>query len=465
MADYLAPFNWPEFSDAEYAAKKAEYVAANGYNITIPRFSDIIHISATKPMTDQEMIWWYGGNRDWIAKDRRVELYAKQERSRAKFNGMLGSPIPNWMLNYTSVLTSWDNAQDAIISMAAIGRIALKFLPACIGRFLIGPIGWLWLIAEAMSVLMSPSMCILNPMKCKRNMEAKMKRRAKALRAKYKPPETWTKAWMEIQKERFKHGFKGYAKSGGIMPSFSEMIQFVQVTKDIWGIGLSIGPIFGIAYDLMFGGVRWLKGEEVKIVNAPSDIEIYEKAEDRDYRYGRWRRPHDTMTEIEFLTWKNEMVATGSWGIQSKQDEECLYAMRLTQMHFGWIHRDSWETEAALYCSAEMACQGVLNVLNYWNPMENIEGLEHIEIEATHYPSPLVEEMLREEGKNPDNGIAWPQLGKRWAKYEEIQTSLAPVAASNFENFYTNCPNEDLKAIGEFSAIEFGLHSVQLLEG
>jgi hypothetical protein len=461
MADYLAPFNMPEFTDAEYEKKKAEYVAANGYTVTYPRFSDIIHFSAPKPMTDQEMIWWYDKKKDWIPEDRRIELYAQQEKSRDRYNNMLSSPVPNWVVNYTAVLTTWDNMQDLAISMAAIGRIALKFLPSCLGRFLIGPIGWLWLIAEAMNVIISPSMCLLNPMKCKRDAEAKMKRRAKALKAKHKPPESWTRAWAEIQKEKFKHGFKGYAKSGGFMPSFSEVIQMAQVTKDIWGIGLSIGPLFGIAYDFMFGGVRWLRGQDVTFELAPSDLEIYERAEDKDHLYGRWKRPHDTMTESEFLTWKNEMVATGTWGIQSKQDEECLHTLRLAQMHFGWMHRD----ETALYCTAEIACQGVLNVLNYWNPMENIKGLEHIEIEATHYPDPLVEEMLRQEGKDPNEGIAWPQLGKRWATYEEIQTSLAPIAASNFENFYTNCPSDDLKAIGEFSAIEFGLHSVQLLEG
>jgi hypothetical protein len=97
--------------------------------------------------------------------------------------------------------------------------------------------------------------------------------------------------------------------------------------------------------------------------------------------------------------------------------------------------------------------------------MENVEGLEHIEIEAYNEPNPLIEEMLREEGLDPEKGIAWPQLGKRWATYEEIQTSLAPVAAENFEYFCENCEDEDLKAVVENSAIEFGLHNIAMLEG
>jgi hypothetical protein len=171
------------------------------------------------------------------------------------------------------------------------------------------------------------------------------------------------------------------------------------------------------------------------------------------------------MTQSEFLAWKEKKIASGTWGIQSKQDDDCLKAMKISQHTYGWKHQTVWEEQTALYCMTELAGQGIQNVLNHWNPMENVEGLEHIEIEAYCEPNPLIEEMLREEGLDPEKGIAWPQLGKRWATYEEIQTSLAPIAAENFEYFTENCEDEDLKAIMENSAIEFGLHSIAMLEG
>jgi len=68
--------------------------------------------------------------------------------------------------------------------------------------------------------------------------------------------------------------------------------------------------------------------------------------------------------------------------------------------------------------------------------------------------------MLREEGLDPDQGIAWPSVGKRWATYEEIQTTLAPIAAWNFEHFVDNCDDEDLLAVMANSAIELGLHNI-----
>jgi hypothetical protein len=416
-------------------------------------------------MTVDEMDLWYSGRRNEIPERRLMDLYKQKAVSKDKYERMLASPIPNWVSNYTSVLTAWDNVQDVIISLAAIGRIALKFLPRFLLGWLAWPISLLWLIASVMSVVVAPSMCVLNPMACKRKMKKDLARRRKALKARGLPPEKGTAAYRKIMNNKLKYGFKGYARSGSFLPSFSEAIQAAQVTKDIWGIGLSIGPIFGLAYDLVSGGVRWAIGQEVTFKNAPSSIEIYRKATDAKNLYARWKRPETKMTQSEFLAWKEKKIASGTWGIQSKQDDDCLKAMKISQHTYGWKHQTVWEEQTALYCMTELAGQGIRNILDHWNPMENVEGLEHIEIEAYNEPNPLVEEMLEEEGLDPEKGIAWPQLGKRWATYEEIQTTLAPIAAENFEYFCENCEDEDLKAIMENSAIEFGLHNIAMLEG
>jgi len=171
------------------------------------------------------------------------------------------------------------------------------------------------------------------------------------------------------------------------------------------------------------------------------------------------------MSRSDFLTWKAKKVASGTWGIQSKQDNAVLQAMRLHQVGYGVKRRTSWKEETLFYTNAEIAGQGLQNVLNHWDPVLNIEGAEHIEIEGYSNPNPLVEEMLREEGVDPDQCIGWPSLGKRWAKYSEIQESIAPVAADNINYFSENCPNEDLKAIAEMSATSCGLQAIASMVG
>jgi len=487
MADYLAPFHMPKFTDAEFLEKKAEYVKEHGYSITIPKFRNIVHMGMHKPMTTQEKVLWYSGRRKEIGKSRQLELYYQKERSREMYHKYMASPIPNVVSNITSVLTAADDAQDAIISLAAIGRIACWFLPKFIVGWLAWPIGLLWLIATIMALLIAPSACALNPIACKRYMRLKLAMRTHSLKARVAGRD---KAWIDMtkaekaefkaakrgyfdrakavakyQKARLEAGVKGYATSGKFYPSFPEGIQMLQATDSIWGVGVSIGPIFGCAYDLMSGGVRWAMGQKVVFKNAPDDIEVYRKAADTMNNYARWKRPKTKMTRAEFLSWKDSKIAAGTWGIQSKQDEAVLQATRLHQIGYGIKRRTDWVKETLLYTNAEIAGQGMQNVLNHWDPVLEIEGAEHIEIEGYSNPNPLVEEMLREEGVDPETRIGWPSLGKRWATYEEIQTSIAPIAADNIRYFSENCWNPDLRAIAEMSATSCGLQMIASMVG
>jgi len=465
MADYSAPFQLPKFATSVWQQKKQEHTDKHGYSIYFPKIGDIIHLKQTRPITDYEKELWYTGRRDEIPARRRKNLETQKARARQNYTKMLSSPIPNWLSNYTSVLTSWDNLQDVLITLAAIGRIAIKFLPKLAMGWLSWPIGLLWLLASIMSTIAAPSMCVLSPMKCKRRMHAEIRRRNKMLRARGIAPERGTRAWMKMEASRLKHGFKGYAKSGGFLPSFSEAIQALQVTKDIWGVGLSIGPIFGIVYDLMSGGVRWARGEKVKFVNAPWQIEVYQKPEDTKHNYARYKRPPGKMTKAQYLYWRKNTIKDAKTGIKSEQDLLFHQALRMSQTSYGWKHGTDFELEAAMYCGAEIAGQYMHNTIADWNPMENIEGIEHIQIEAYNEPNPLIEEVLQEQGMDPDGGIQWPSTGTRWATYEDIQRTLAPIAAENFEYFCENCPTEDLSAIAENSAIEHGLQAMELLEG
>jgi len=465
MADYKAPFRLPKFTTAEYQQKKTEYVDKYGYSITFPKIGDIIHIGLNKPMTEDEKILWYDGKRDQIPSRRRANLQQQKRRGREKFNQMLASPIPNWLSNYASILTAWDNVQDVLITLAAIGRIAIKFLPRLAMSWLSWPIGLLWLLASIMSTLAAPSMCVLSPMTCKRKMMKEMRRRNAMLRARGKAPERGTAAFLRMQRDKLKYGFKGYAKSGGFLPSFSELIQGLQVTKDIWGVGLAIGPIFGLAYDLLSGGVRYAMGQKVTIRNSPWPVETYRKTGDTKYNYIRYAGRPTSGTKAEQLKWRKKAVRSGLTGVRNEEDYVLAQALRLSQTNQGYKHGTDFMLEAATYCGAEIAGHGVWNSLEDWNPMENVDGLEHLEIEAYNEPNPLQEEVLEELGLDPQKGISWPQLGRRWATYDDIFTSLAPVAAENFEYFVENEKNQDLLAVMENSAIEMGLESISQMEG
>jgi len=455
----------PKFSDEGFRERKEAYVKEHGYSITLPTFRDVVHIGLHKPMTELEKALWYSGKRDEIPRHRQIELQYQKERNKARYNQMLASPIPNWQANIISFLTAWDDAQDAIISLAALGRIACKFLPALLVGIVAWPIGLLWFIATIMGLLIGPTACALNPIQCKRYLRLKIAYRANTLKGHARPWNTRIKNLAKYQKARLGAGFKGYATSGGYLPSFSEGIQMLQVTDQVYGVGVSLGPLMGMGYDLISGGVRWAMGQKVTFKNAPSDVEVYTKATDKLHEYARWKRPEKKMTPLEFYTWKDKKIREGTWGVRSKQDEAVQQAMKGVGTIYGFHRRTNYVEEAAYYALAEMSFQGVQNVLDYWDPVINVEGLEHIQVEAYNNPNPLIEEMLREEGVDPEAGIGWPVTGKRWQTYEEIQTTIAPVAAANIRHFSKTCPDENLKAIGEMSATAAGLQAIGFMVG
>jgi len=465
MADYTAPFHMPKYTDEGFRARKAEYVQEHGYSITLPTFRDIVHIGLHKPMTDQEKVLWYSGRRNEIGKSRQIELGYQKERSRERYQRMLASPIPNWKSNVVSFLTAWDDAQDAIISLAFLGRIACKFMPSILVQWAAWPIGLLWFIAAIMGLLIGPSACALYPIQCKRYLRLKIAYRANTLKGHSRPWVGKMKGLAKYEAARLDAGFRGYATSGTYAPSFSEAIQALQVTDQIYGVGVSLGPLMGAAMDLTSGSFRWLKGEDVSFSNSPSDIEVYTKATDKYHNYARWKRPKTQMSRSEFLTWKDEKISQGTWGIRGRQDDAVLRAAKLSSTVYGFKRRTDYAEEAALYALAEMSWQGMQNVLDYWDPVINIKGLEHVEIEAYNNPNPLIEEMLLEEGVDPEEGIGWPETGQRWATYEEIHNLTAPTAAENVRHFSENCPDERLKAIGEMSATACGLMATSFMVG
>lgn len=465
MADYTAPFHMPEFNDAEFLAKKEAYVQEHGYSITVPRFADVVHLGMHRPMSDKEKVLWYSGRKDEIGKSRQIELYYQKERSRERYHKQLASPIPNVISSITSVLTAIDDAQDAIISLAALGRIACFFLPRFITGLLSWPIGLLWFIAAIMGLLIAPSACAMNPMACKRYMRLKLAGKADTLKGKSRTLGKRAKNIAKYQAARLGAGIKGFATSGSFYPSFSEGIQMLQVTDSIFGVGVSIGPIFGFAYDLASGGVRWARGRDVSFKNAPSDVEVYQKARDDYNDYARWKRPKSKMTKSEFIDWKAKKIASGTWGIKSLQHDAVHQALRLHEHNYGINRHTNWIEETALYTNVETAYQGVQNILNHWDPVFNVHGAEHIQIEAYNEPNPLIEEMLIEEGVDPNERIAWPSTGKRWAYYEELQTTIEPIAASNIKYFSENCDDWNLKAIAEMSATAAGLMAISLMIG
>lgn len=509
MADYLASFHMPKFEDAEFQKRREEYVAKNGYTVTLPQFTDIIKFPVHKPMTAEERELYFSNRHNEIPKNRRRELQMMQEAHKEKINAILGSPTPRIARSAASIIQCIDDAQDFLISLAAIGRIAMKFLPRIAARFLGWPVMALWLMSTLLNYLTAPTYCMMNPMNCKRKLKEALRGKTSAQKAAIKrsiaQQEKFIENNLEILREKLKtatgaqkadleraiaeleerlaylrggigkalsekarselKAARRYTRSGGILPSFAEGIQMLQASKDIWGYGIAIGPMMGFVTDLASGGVRWLMGEKVSFRTQPTELELYKRADDRQHIYARAKRPKTKMTKFEFEIWKAEKIRKGEWGYGNKTDNLIADAMRMHTTYGGVLRKTDWKWETLMYASAEIAASGIPHLLEKFDPLEEVEGLEHIEIEAPVPSSPLVIEAFNDLGLNANHYVGWPSLGKRWATYEEISRTTAPIAAENLEHVILNCPNPVLREIANGCAQEAGLRLISNLIG
>lgn len=504
MANYTASFHAPEFTDDEFERQRAEYIAKNGYVITLPTFRDIIKLPIHKPITPDEKLLYYSGRKGEIPEARRRELKIMKADKRFHMESMLGSPTPRLARSIGSILQCIDDAQDFLISAAAIGRIALKFLPKIALRFLGWPVTALWLISTAMNFFTAPTYCMVNPMGCKRKMKEMLYGADKGRKAKAKKALTARKNRLEgllkNMEEQLKkasgakrkelleainelkkrlnyvngelatglnararqelRNARRYVKSGTVIPSFAEGIQMLQVTSDIWGAGVSCGAAMGLLVDLYSGGVRWLRGEKVSFRNTPTAVEIYQKAEDERHLYARTHRPTGFRSQAEFEIWKMKKQAAGEWGYRNRTTDMCAYAAARHANAHGILRRTNWNEEVCYYAAAEVAASHLNEIIEYWDAFENVDGMEHIEIEARVPDNPLIWECFEEAGLNYQDYVGWPSVGKRWATYDEISSTVAPIAAENLEYMQRECHDQAKVWIANSCAQEAGLRYI-----
>jgi len=72
-------------------------------------------------MTSEETRLWKARKYDEIPSGRRADIRAEKARKKRKFLAMLGDPSPDIAQSAGAILTSIDDAQDAVSTLACIG--------------------------------------------------------------------------------------------------------------------------------------------------------------------------------------------------------------------------------------------------------------------------------------------------------------------------------------------------------
>jgi len=405
MAKWDGPFKLPRWTSEEFTAMKAKYVAKHGYRVTVPGFDDIIHLKTAKPMTEEEESLWKGRKYDQIPAKRRAEIRNEKQRKKDQFLAMLASPSPRIAMNVASIMTSLDDAQDAISTLAAVGMIAAKVLPKFLQRAIMGPLGWVLAASDLMN--------LLNPYsRGGRAWGTKNSGRA-------------AKKKMEKMTEKNPFSKKARAKRARrirrFRPSIGTAVEAAQTTDEIFGIGISLGPIMGFAQDVLFGMVRDKMGQTVTIDFPPRAI--------------------------------------SSWGQAAMK---CLKSSICFQA-FAW--ESDMTDEIASMIAVNLSLQAAYPLLEEWNPLEEVDNIGELYIKAPVPTDILTIEVIEEAGYNVEDLCGWPGINKLWASLDEISTIADDYAARNIRHFGEKNRHNIAAFIGAQNANDFAVNMIAALEG
>lgn len=369
MGRYNFPVKLHRFTSAEFTKRKAAYVAKYGYTINIPGFSDIIKLGLDRPPSEKELSQYSSRDPGELSVPRWQEIKAYKLKKKESFLRMMQSPSSTWMSNVATAMTFLDDVNDTLGTLAMVCKIAAHMLPRSLGKILSGPAGWALLGADIANIGMTLSRLPMRAVKLKPDLHKGLglnpfSKKAKVARA---------------------------AKLRTWRPTKGELIEALQTTDNITGVGLCLGPIMGLATDLAFGAYRLATGKKVKV-----------------------NMPYAGLATHEQLGLNVFKAVQQLWtGGPELTDED--------------------KTRTIL--AANMATQVAYPVMQTWNPFDDISDIDAIEIQAPWPTDPTTLETLIEAGIDPRKAIGMLSWDKEYATPGDLWDSAEPMINQSFHNW------------------------------
>ena len=399
MVDFQFPVKLPRWTDAEFKKKQEAYVAKHGYTINIPAFTDIVKLGHIVPPTEAELKLYRAKDREAVGEVRYSEIETHMTEKKASFLRMLQSPQPTWMKNIASALTFLDDINDTMGTLGVVLRTAAHLLPAAAGKVLMGPAGWALTAADIADIALTISRAPLKAIPCKRNSEKTT----------------------SLNPFSSKSKVKRAAKLRRLNPSRGEIIEALQTSDNMVGIGLCLGPIFGLAGDLAVGAYRVARGEEVHIKLPPPSTRKYEMQSTR------------MMKAVM-------MVNTGLDELSEREHTRSYVAINLASV--------------SLY-----------PYLQEWHPLDAIDNVNGIEIQAPIPYQPSTLALLEDEGIRWQDHVGFLWIDKPFARIDELWEATMEKCIFSFQAYCERNKHNYEGLLGSQAAVMFSQNVLALCEG
>jgi hypothetical protein len=383
----------PNFTDEEFNARRRAAVRDNGYVVRIPGLEEIIHLPAEEPMTAAEEREWTRPGRGNIPRERREELENMQQIRRDRYQAMLRDPTPDILRSRSAIMASIDDAQDVMSTVGVLGRLTLPLLPRVLAGIVSGPIGWVMTGAVALN--------LMNRVATPGLPTREAKRRHNRL-SRHNPFTQRGRAGLsQALADRRLHS--------------GNLLEGAQVTDNIWGVGVCLGPVMSLPGTIGSGLVRMAMGERVD-----------------------WQIPPTNWSHWRAVAGRAMHSMSALWG-----DTPFLSDDEIAGMIFaGHFAQQAFPVTGGL-------CEGVANV-------RDVHKLEVCAPTPTNF---LTREVIQETGDNIDDFVEWPSTGEKWSNINRLTDKTFPRAMENIHSFYNRHSRDLLGYYSGAYAAESGLYA------
>lgn len=408
MADWTAPFHKPHMTTDEFDEYRRKYVEKHGYTITFPGLDDVFHFGTEKKMTHEEEAHWKNKDYNWFDKDRYEDIKAMKAKRKAQYLSMLSSPSRKIIKSRAAIQTSVDDAQDALSTLSGIGTLAYMIAPKAIKAFIGGPLGWVITAENALNFVNKALAPEQRMLKTKKDTEKATRGRAKAGKAKVKNMEKLLKAG----------GWKAKA------------IEALQVSDNVFGVGVSLGALMAFPLDLISGFCRQTEGAKVGVkVNWPN-LSSWERTARKAAR--NWLNFGVPMEEY-FTEEHNSPVVRVR---HERGIEDVLGKDLMAQMHV-----------ALLLSHQVIHARG-----DSCDPLATEATTEDYELKAPSPDNLLTLEVIKELGDDPRESAIWPATGEKWSVAKDLVTESSKHLTDN----YTSYSNKNAHSLTAWAGVTAG---------
>lgn len=393
------PVSKHRFTTDEFNLKKAAYVAEHGYTMYIPGFSDIFKIGLDYKPTEEEVELYRKKDITALGFDKYDQIERTMKKKKEAFLRMMSSPNPRWLDNIGSTMTFLDDINDSAGTLSVVARTAARLLPKAVGRYFMGPAGWALTLADVVNVAMTIARSPLDRIT------------RKSYLADGYNMNPFSKEAKVSRSRRLKR----------LKPSKGEVIELLQTTNNMFGIGLSLGPLVGAFLEAFTGPYRVLQGKKVTVKWPIPDFSYFERV---------------AMTSITVA----DALAFG--------DDEL-----------------SEEDHTKIYLVAEMATHVLYPIFEEYHPLDRIDGLENIILTPPRVTDPLTKLLFAEEKIDPDKFVGFPGAEDTDGSANELMDIGAERNPGGLFKYAQRNRNTDMGVLGMQAANNFTENSLALWEG